>query len=51
MIFLNNHVLGISRRIFRGSAQKILPTLFIWQGKHRSLGLVIDDREIGQDKW
>ncbi len=34
MIFLNNHVLGISWLISVEMSHKILPTLFIQQGKH-----------------
>ena len=33
MIFLNSHVRGISRRDHRGDAHKILPNLYIIQGK------------------
>lgn len=33
MIFLNSHVLGISWPCHRGDGHKILPTLYLLQGK------------------
>ena len=39
MIFLNNHVLGISWSFSRGRRHKILPTLYILQGKHKAIGV------------
>lgn len=38
MIFLNNHVLGISWHVSVETAHKILPTLYILQGKTSPLG-------------
>lgn len=42
MIFLNNHVLGISWHISVEMAHKILPTLYILQGKTSLLGICCD---------
>lgn len=41
MIFLNNHVLGISWHVSVETAHKILPTLYILQGKTSPLGACV----------
>ena len=38
MIFLNSHVIGISWRVSVETSHKILPTLYVIQGKTELLG-------------
>ena len=47
MIFLNNHVYGISWLSNRGYEHKILPTLYILRGKQADGAPKLDLLEVG----